>query len=468
MEIFSNISVRSKILSYIYILDSVILHNFFEATVSCEYKYDMLSKNEKDCFEKVIKYYKETNNNNNIPNFPFDVFGTDVFREQFLPKQNQTLKNNFIEYLKKNLFVYVKDYSDFKRKVAFISLLRHYFEHIHDPKKKTITINNIEYELDIEDSLKNLFLFLPNIYTNDIKLLLEREKSFGKFDYDIDKLFQNILKTKAQNVSKVFEKYYDKSKIDNIIENKILIKSLQSIKLSNKLERMHFINNYNFAKINIIIKTIYGKTLYNKKRDKFYLEEKEKIFMLFIKINEILQKHFVYNFETIKNKITDEKIIKIRNQISHGRIFFYNEGNAKISYFDTFKENISLILDFFDKYFDNAKELKINLLKSLRSVFTKKDNMFFIINLEKQKDKDKAKKEILSIKIANDKNQTVHKRYKDKIKMLISNIEENPNKKFMKDKSYIFQFSLYKDLKIKLKEVIEEAKNNNYCKIKNK
>ncbi len=106
MEIFSNKSVRSKILSYIYILDNAILHSFFDATKDYEYKYEMLDNEARNSFEQVVKWYKkEKNNSNNLPSYPFDIFGTDVFREEFLSKQSQKLKNTFILYLKRNLFI---------------------------------------------------------------------------------------------------------------------------------------------------------------------------------------------------------------------------------------------------------------------------------------------------------------------------------------------------------------------------
>ena len=96
MEIFSNKSIRSKILSYIYILDNAILHSFFDATKNYEYKYDMLSNEAKDSFEKVVNHYKKKYiNKNNLPTYPFDVFGTYIFREEFLSKQKQELKKYF-------------------------------------------------------------------------------------------------------------------------------------------------------------------------------------------------------------------------------------------------------------------------------------------------------------------------------------------------------------------------------------
>lgn len=463
MEIFSNKSVRSKILSYIYILDNAILHSFFDATKDYEYKYEMLDNKARNSFEQVVKWYKkEKNNSNNLPSYPFDIFGTDVFREEFLSKQSQKLKNTFILYLKSNLFIFIKDFKDFKNKIATISLLRHYFEHNNLPKEETITVSGIEKELNVEESLKNLFLFLPNVYINDIKLLFEREKNNGKFDYNIEELFKSVLSTKSKNVKTIFENHYNKKEIDLIKDNRMLLKSLQTLKISNCLERQNFINSYNLNKIDSILKTLLGKKKYSQYRKLFYLEEKEKIFMLFIKISEILQKHFVYNYENIKCRSIPEKITKIRNQISHGKIFFYNESDATKSFFDTFRSDLLLILDFFDNNFENAKELKINLLKALMSLFLKKDNIILLSEFEKHKKQDKVKKEILTIKISNDKSLSVHKRFKEKIKSIILDINENPNKNLEKTKVIVFK--MYKDLKIKLKEITEDAKKENYCK----
>ena len=463
MKIFSNKSVRSKILSYIYILDSAILHSFFDATKDYEYKYDMLDNEAKDSFEKVVRHYKKVaTNKNNLPTYPFDVFGTDVFREKFLSKQKQELKNTFILYLKRNLFIYIKDFKDFKNKIASISLLRHYFEHNNLPEKETITVSGIEKELDVEESLKNLFLFLPNVYINDIKLVFEREKTNENFDYNIEGLFKSVLSTKSKNVKTIFEKFYNKKEIDTIKDNHVLLKSLQTIKISNCLERQNFINLYNLNKINSILKTLSGKEKYSKYSRLFYLEEKEKIFMLFIKVNEILQRHFVYNYENIKDKTFPEKIKKIRNQISHGKIFFYNESDATKSFFDTFKSNLLLILEFFDNNFINAKELKINLLKALMSLFLKKDNIILLSEFEKTQQSYKDRKEVLMVKIPNDKSLSVHRRIKAKIKKIILDINENPNKKLNKTKVIVYK--MYKDLKIKLKEITEDVKKENYCK----
>lgn len=484
-KVFTDRKAKSRVLSYIALLDRVLLWEFFESVKNYNIKDFKLSSlgNKEQQFNKLLNDFNKNQNVRDFNSYPFDLFGTEAFLH-FLSKQIQNIKNDFVHSLRFRLFIDIpeKGFPDLRNKIANIMLLRHYFIHNGNPQNGNIVIDDkvVLEKLDIVKAFIILFVFLPYDYANDIFNCIkaycdnpdELKTILDKIDKNKKYVKDDVLKSNPDNN---FPTYKDLLESDASL-NKFFesYPYISSKRLSVKIMDKNFIGYYNIGRIEAVFMDLYkckaAEFVKKKRKDKFYMEQIKSVFFLFIKIIEVIQRYFIFEFENDKDN-TNKNYINIRNAVSHSDIFFYGENKQK--YLDEFDKNIRDILSFFDEKKDR-KSLKIEFLKSMDSLFAKRNNFKLKVVYDKTKDNHKNQIELYDVDVNfnefleqndfSDFNKYSRKSVNNKIKEIINSIlsDDNKNNRVQRKNISLVKYSYLLDLKKELRRILKKAKDDNY------
>lgn len=413
-------ALRSKILTLITQLDTVLIHGFFRLA-DAQHQRTVLGfnglykaqgeinwNNYQQSFQKV-KAYEQDPQHTTLEDiqYPFDVFGTSIF----LTLLNHLDCNNFIRHLRQDLIIYVKnnDRNDLVQKIARISLLRHFTEHNGKPQHEQLSLLDgtvVIKQFCLQESLTTLFLFLPDRYAKNLCDAICAATENEELQDAVKTCQKTAAKTGRDHIRYINEKITEAEKKQfGTIKDTVLCET--SCRLFPFLKEYRFCGEKNLAHVKGIIKNCLPEDTTNLRNIKNFnparddakklkkrvnkmlsFEESAKIFDFFLRLNEIFHRYFVYYYEAIK---PDKKPLKdLRNNISHSRFLFFYNREKKSS---LFRYSVDNVLDFYDHDYapyrqenkcddwPTVGQIKSSFLQSLKALCNKKDYLY--IRLDK-------------------------------------------------------------------------------------
>ncbi|MDR0484260.1 MAG: hypothetical protein LBH40_03180 [Alphaproteobacteria bacterium] len=325
----------------------------------------------KEEFERAIKSSEKNKTDEIVDSisYPFDIFGTPHAIKFF---NNWGTTTDFAKYLSKEMIIYTGDKkTNFVKNLVNIFLLRQELEHPNkkDNSLKLIKYKNDEhkYKYDLEDSLKSLFLFLPDRFMNHVSSLLENK--------EVESIKQEVNKTNRYFRKRLNEKINEEDK--NQTENRLTFVEQKNISFmgeTNKNMLQSMFTDKNWGEI---------------PKNELYLT-----FDFILEVQAIFRRYYTPLFSS---DYSNKEYKELRNLISHSNLFFNTKENKNSSYTNRFCENLKIALEFYDTEYKDAIVLHKNG-QSIKNIKKEKHIIIQTVKVEiKPKEEEKKEKEYKEI-----------------------------------------------------------------------